>query len=153
MDIFSLIFPIHLLKWTENSVFEIIFSFFLRLLLIWQHCAKKSRVISFPFPKKSENLLQKLSEIFTDAFTAWPFANSMAIESVGGPSLLVGRTVAREHNVSFISESHNRCRLLAPVRLRSVTNRSKQVNSAQCSQKNLIVLLNSSTAKARWCSN
>lgn len=50
-------------------------------------------------------------------------------------------------------KSHNRWRLLAPVRLRSVTNRSKQVNLAQSSQKNLIVLLNSSTAKARWCSN
>lgn len=50
-------------------------------------------------------------------------------------------------------KSHNRWRLLATVRLRSVTNRSKQVNLAQSSQKNLIVLLNSSTAKARWCSN
>lgn len=50
-------------------------------------------------------------------------------------------------------KSRNRWRLLAPVRLRSVTNRSKQVNLAQSSQKNLIVLLNSSTAKARWCSN
>lgn len=103
--------------------------------------------------KKIENLLQKLSKIFTNAFTAWPLANSMAIERVGGASLLMWRAGAREHSVRFISESHNRCGPLAPVRLRSVTNRSKQVNSAQSSQKNLIVLLNSSTAKARWCSN
>lgn len=126
---------------------------FIYLFVCFTAVYQNPHAICFPVPWKIENLLQKLSKIFTNAFTAWPLANSMTIERVGGARLLMWRAVAREHSVRFISESHNRCRLLAPVRLRSVTNRSKQVNSAQSSQKNLIVLLNSSTAKARWCSN